>query len=116
MPAAAATRRTTAPKPNVVNFDEARKAAKKGKRKPALKPLVAFGREWTLHRPNIALVGDLIDSDRVAALGLMIAASVVKSERDEFLAAMMGEEDFDEEDLLKLAEIVNEAVFEGIPT
>lgn len=110
----AASGRTTAPKSNVVDFDAERKKGKK--RKPKLDPLRAFGQEWQLHRPNIALVGDLLDSERLGALGGYIAAHVVVDQREDFVKALMADEDFDEDDLLLLSDQVTKAVNDGLPS
>ena len=114
MPAAkpATTRRTTAKKPVVVHdFDAERKRIIKA-RKNATAPWSCYGREWTVKRPNTAVVSELnSDEDPFGYLIQSLIASVVKDERADFLAALQADEDLDIDVVAAMTAAIAELVY-----
>lgn len=113
----AATRRTTARKPSDpthVDFDATRK--KKGKGGKIVGLLTAFGKDWDLKRPNIALVGELEKTDDIQSLTAYVIAHVAEAQRADLLASMLADEGLDMEEMMVLGNAVTEAVYADLPT
>lgn len=108
----ATTRRTTA-KPKT--FDDKRKAllAKRGESRWDFD---AYGRTWSVKRPNIALVGELEDAETIGAFTAYLVAHVDESERQDFIDALKNDEELDLDIIQLLAEDMQRVVYAGIPT
>lgn len=107
-----ATRRRPAG-PQIVDFDAERK---KRKKKAARFQWRAFGRVWSLKRPNVAVVGELEELDTVGAFVNYLLAHVDKADREEFLKALHDDEDLDFDVVAEMAESMQKVVYSDLPT
>lgn len=109
---ATATKRTTAAKSNVVDFD----ANRKKKRKGQSKPLKAFGKEWTTKQANVTYLVEFEESEDFGAMFAFVVAHIAKDEREDFVAAMKEDDDIGVEEMLELSRAVQEAAYPDIPS
>lgn len=112
-----ASRRVTAPRSNVFDFDaERKKIARAKKTKNQTYGIHMYGRDWKLKRPNAILTSELLESEELSGMIDYLLAHLVEGEREEFLAALRGDEDLDEEIVIRLADQLTKAVYADLPT
>ncbi len=104
------TKRTTAAKSDVPSFDKGRKKSKK------TWPFVAFGQTWKIKQPNAALFSQYVDSGDIGMMARYLANHVVEPQREDFIKAMLADEDFEAEDAADLHTQMQEVVYADIPT
>ncbi len=109
-----ATKRTAAARPQT--FDERRQAAIAARQETAVFEWEGYGRTWHLRRPNPALVAGLEETESVTAIINFILGYIVEDERDEFYAALAGDEALDFDILGLITTEFSEIVYAEIPT